>query len=156
MVYILGALRQFDAPLKSNLIETSMNGMQQKVYFPPNVAGWEGGLSWLNTNTVQARFELIGRLQQLRYSNYYTGGAADVNYIPDASLPTNATPANATTWVDKALETLNYPWISPATKQAIVTYASTTIPGTISATTRRQRLYVLQALILGGPDGQVM
>ena len=31
-----------------------MNNMQQRIYRPPNVAGWEGGMSWLNTNTVQA------------------------------------------------------------------------------------------------------
>ena len=38
-----------------------MNNMQQRVYRPPNVAGWEGGMSWLNTNTVQGRFDLIDR-----------------------------------------------------------------------------------------------
>ena len=40
--------------------------------------------------------------------------------------------------------------------QALVTYAATPISGTVTAALRRQRLYVLQALILGGPDGQVM
>jgi uncharacterized protein (DUF1800 family) len=156
MVYIVGALRQFDAPLKSNLIEGSMNAMQQKVYFPPNVSGWEGGLAWLNTNTVQARFDLIARLQQLRYSNFYTGGAADANYVKDADLPANPSAATAAAWVEKALELLNAPWIAPATKAALVTYAATPISGTVTAALRRQRLYVLQALILGGPDGQVM
>ena len=63
MVYIVGVLRQLGAPLKHNAIEAAMNNMQQTVYFPPNVAGWEGGMSWLNTNTVQGRFDLIARLQ---------------------------------------------------------------------------------------------
>ena len=66
MVYIVGALRQLDAPLKYNQVEAAMNAMQQKVYFPPNVAGWEGGMAWLNTNTVQGRFDLINRLQYLQ------------------------------------------------------------------------------------------
>ena len=73
MVYIIGALRAIDAPLKHNQIEAAMNAMQQKVYFPPNVSGWEGGMSWLNTNTVQGRFDLIAKLQYLKYSNYYDG-----------------------------------------------------------------------------------
>ena len=40
-------------------------------YWPPNVAGWEGGMSWLNTNTVQGRFDLVVKAQYLKYSNYY-------------------------------------------------------------------------------------
>jgi uncharacterized protein (DUF1800 family) len=159
MVYIIGALKQFDAPLKANLIEASMNGMQQKVYFPPNVSGWEGGLSWLNTNTVQARFDLIATVQRLRYSNYYNlTAAADVNYVKDTDLPGPPSATTAAAWVDKALELLNFPWISAATKAAIVTYAATAVTGTVAQlpALRRQRLYVLQALILGGPDGQVM
>ena len=30
-------------------MQGAMNNMQQRVYRPPNVAGWEGGMSWLNT-----------------------------------------------------------------------------------------------------------
>ena len=33
-----------------------LGAMGQVPYFPPTVAGWEGGLSWLNTNTALARF----------------------------------------------------------------------------------------------------
>ena len=31
-------------------------------YFPPNVSGWEGGLSWLNTNTALARCGFVAQL----------------------------------------------------------------------------------------------
>ena len=54
-------------------MQGAMNNMQQRVYRPPNVAGWEGGMSWLNTNTVQGRFDLVTRVQYLKYSNYYAG-----------------------------------------------------------------------------------
>ena len=37
-----------------------LDSMGQVPYFPPTVAGWEGGLSWLNTNTALARFGFIG------------------------------------------------------------------------------------------------
>jgi uncharacterized protein (DUF1800 family) len=147
IVYIIGALRQFDAPLKHNEIETSMNAMQQKVYFPPNVSGWEGGLAWLNTNTVQGRFDLIAKLQKLKYSNFYD---AATHYLD----PSAATPE---LWFTLAHESLNRPWVSAATKQAIVTYATDNpLVANPSVAVRRQRLYVLQAMILGGPDGQVM
>ena len=44
-------------------MQGAMNNMQQRVYRPPNVAGWEGGMSWLNTNTVLGRCDLITRVQ---------------------------------------------------------------------------------------------
>ena len=106
MVYIIGALQQYNAPLKANLIEASMNGMQQKVYFPPNVSGWEGGLSWLNTNTVQARFGTIATVQRLRYSNYYSGSAIDMNSCQGhQTCARNPSATTAAAWVDTALET---------------------------------------------------
>ena len=37
-----------------------LDSMGQLPYFPPTVAGWEGGLSWLNTNTALARFGFVG------------------------------------------------------------------------------------------------
>ena len=154
MIYIVGALRQMDAPLKDAQIEQAMNATQQKVYYPPNVSGWEGGLSWLNTNTVQGRFDLIGKLQYLKYSSYYPGGTNTAINYPDALLPAHQTTPNAQAWYDKAVETLNYPWISAATKALVLAYAGTAL--TSAANARRTRLYVLQALILGGPDGQVM
>ena len=36
--------------------------MGQLPYFPPNVSGWEGGLSWLNTDTALARFAFVSAL----------------------------------------------------------------------------------------------
>ena len=62
IVQIVGALRQLDAPLKHNYMQGAMINMQQRIYRPPNVAGWEGGMSWLNTNTVQGRFDLVSRV----------------------------------------------------------------------------------------------
>ena len=78
MVYMVGALRQLGAPLKGTTLQAAMNNMQQRVYRPPNVAGWEGGMSWLNTNTVLGRWDLITRVQYLKYSQllHGHGGAA--------------------------------------------------------------------------------
>jgi len=160
MVFIVGALRQLDVPLKYNQVEAAMNAMQQKVYFPPNVAGWEGGMSWLNTNTVQGRFDLLNRLQYLKYSNYYvlpqTVTDATVNYPKDNELPADPSAATADQWMKAAMDSLNTPWISAATRTSILAFAATALASKNNATLRRQRLYSLQALILGGPDGQVM
>ncbi len=60
-----------------------LDSMGQVPYFPPTVAGWEGGLSWLNTNTALARFGFIGDV----IGNAPNGSPAKVVDVP------NETPA---------------------------------------------------------------
>jgi uncharacterized protein (DUF1800 family) len=161
VIYMIGVLRQLGAPMKHTQLQGPMNNMQQRVYRPPNVAGWEGGMSWLNTNTVQARFDMVRVAQYLKYSNFYRNTetpvpAANVNYPPDV---VGETPQAA---LDRAYASVNRPWISSATRDRLLAYAATLSAtnqnGTATAniTARRTRFYALQAMILGGPDGQVM
>jgi len=161
IIYMVGVLRQLGAPVKHSQLQGPMNSMQQRIYRPPNVAGWEGGMSWLNTNTVQARFDTVRIAQYLKYSNYYVNTetpvpATSVNYPADV---VGETPQAA---LDRAYASVNRPWISSATRDKLLAYAATLTAtnqnGTAAAniTARRARFYALQAMILGGPDGQVM
>ena len=56
-----------------------LDSMGQVPYFPPTVAGWEGGLSWLNTNTALARFGFIGDV----IGNAPNGSPAKVVDVPN-------------------------------------------------------------------------
>jgi hypothetical protein len=64
--------------------------------------------------------------------------------------------------VARAYDSVNRPWLSDATRARLLAYAgelpAATQNGTKAAdvTARRQRFYALQAMMLGGPDGQVM
>jgi uncharacterized protein (DUF1800 family) len=163
IVYMIGVLRQLGAPMKHSQLQAPMNNMQQRIYRPPNVAGWEGGMSWLNTNTVQGRFDTVRIAQYLRYSNFYDtmpspapAPAVNLNYPADVvgELPQAA--------YERAYASVGRPWISTATRDRLLTYAATLTAANQNGTTaanqqaRRQRFYALQAMILGGPDGQVM
>ncbi|MBE2315510.1 DUF1800 family protein [Solirubrobacter sp. CPCC 204708] len=157
VVYMVGVLRALGAPVKGNVLQGPMNSMQQRIYNPPNVAGWEGGMSWLNTNTVQARFDMVKVAQSLRYSNgYYADANAAASYAPDVRGET------AAEVLERAYASVGRPWISGATRAQLLAFAQTLTEanrtGTSAAaiTARRQRFYALQAMILGGPDGQVM
>jgi uncharacterized protein (DUF1800 family) len=157
IVYLVGVLRAFGAPLRGTSMQGAMNNMQQRVYRPPNVAGWEGGLAWLNTNTVQGRWDLVTRVQYLKYSNYYAGGGSAPHPVPP-DVP-GETPEAA---FDRAYELVGRPWLSDATRASLLSYARTLSAANQNGTAtaqqnqRRQRIYTLQALMLGGPDGQVM
>jgi uncharacterized protein (DUF1800 family) len=143
IVHTVGALRALNVPLKGAAIPTALTSMQQLPYSPPNVAGWEGGLSWLNSSTAEARFDLIVRCQNLKYGGY--PGTQPVADVPGES------PQQA---FDRAWASAGAPWLSARTRELLLAYAA----GAPSATPaqRRQRVYALQASILGGPDGQVM
>ncbi len=147
VVFAVGVLRQLGAPMKANLIPGALTGMQQRPYRPPNVAGWEGGLSWLNSNTVQARFDTVVRAQYLRYSNAAAG-------YPGMSPPADVPGETAQAAFDRAYASVSSPWLADRTREELMSYA--TVAPVDTAARRRQRFYVLQALMLGGPDGQVM
>jgi uncharacterized protein (DUF1800 family) len=146
IVALVGALRALDAPLRGNTMEQSMIAMQQRIYNPPNVAGWEGGMAWLNTNTVQARFDLIHRVMTLKWGTVYDG----------TSHPVEQYGSSGDTAFDEAWKAANHPWLSAGTVNTLKGYATTNYPAANQTTQRRGRFYALVAMMLGGPDGQVM
>ena len=103
IVYAAGVLRALGAPLRGGTVRTGLVNMQQQPYRPPNVAGWEGGTSWLNTNTVMGRFDMVVKAQYLKYSNYYSGTA---NYPPDVASET------AEAVFERAYASVNRPWLA--------------------------------------------
>jgi uncharacterized protein (DUF1800 family) len=149
VVYAVGVLRALGAPMKGGHLRAALDNMQQRPYMPPNVAGWEGGMSWLNSNTVQARFDMVVRAQYLKYSTYYPGQTVPAIPVESAQDTFN-----------RAYAAAGSPWLSDGTRAQLMAYANAAPVSSTNQTTqanqRRQRFYTLQALMLGGPDAQVM
>jgi uncharacterized protein (DUF1800 family) len=141
VVVVVGVLKAMGAPLRDYFARDAMDGMQQLPYHPPNVAGWEGGLSWFNSSTATARFLWVITAQYLKWSN--------ANPVPDAGAGETAQQA-----FDRAYAESASPWLSLTTRQQILNVSSQLAANTTSR--RRERQYALRALILGGPDAQVM
>ena len=150
VIYMVGVLRSLGAPMKGPAIPGALTNMQQQPYRPPNVSGWEGGFSWLNTNTVQARFDAVVRAQFLSHAS--TGNQSVV--YPGRTPVADSAGETADEAYARAHRDASAPWLSPATQAELRRYAAT-LPADTAAR-RRQRYYTLQALMLGGPDGQVM
>ena len=144
VVLTVGILRALGVPMRWFWIPDVMNEMQQRPYSPPNVAGWEGGLSWLNTNTAQARFELVLRCLYLKHRGY--SGVL----TPPADVPGET----AQQAYDRAYAAAGSPWISAGGATVIKSLAAGMPAG--SAAARAQRYFALVAYILAGPDNQVM
>jgi uncharacterized protein (DUF1800 family) len=60
--YVVTLLRTLDASVPVEDLATSMGGVGQSLFAPPNVKGWEGGRAWLNSATLVSRHNLAWRL----------------------------------------------------------------------------------------------
>ena len=135
VVYVVGAMRALGLGVTDSTANDYLDAMGQLPYFPPNVSGWEGGLSWLNTDTALARFAFITTLLAQTKIQDVPGETADAAYA-------------------RAYAAAGSPWLSSGTTSLIQTVARSASSSNPSARIARQTL--VRALILAGPDTQVM
>jgi uncharacterized protein (DUF1800 family) len=135
IVYVVGVMRALGVGVTDDTASTYLESMGQVPYFPPTVAGWEGGLSWLNTNTALARFGFAGQLLSMANITDVVG----------------ETPASA---YARAYSAVLEPWLAPSTQASILNYANRA--GSSTPKLRKERQLMLRALMLAGPDAQVM
>ncbi len=135
VVYLVGVYRALDARISDQVAYDFLEQMGQLPYNPPNVSGWEGGLSWLNTNTVLSRFALAGELM-------------------DQTAPKDRSGETAPQAFDRALREVGRPWLAKGSRAAVKDYAARAPSGRSDLRIERQRM--IRALILAGPDAQVM
>lgn len=67
VVLAIGALRACEAftpPPDLMDLETHLAKMGQRLFYPPNVAGWPGGIAWLRSPTVLARVNFSAWLSE--------------------------------------------------------------------------------------------
>ena len=63
--WLVGSVRVLERPLPGPMICFGlMRNLGQELFAPPNVKGWDGGLSWITTNTLLARYNEAATLVQ--------------------------------------------------------------------------------------------
>jgi len=142
IVFAIGVMRTLGLGITDETLYNVLNDMGQLPYFPPTVAGWEGGAAWLNTNTALARFSAANRLLSQKYATLPAKAPED---------EAGETPKQA---FARAHAAVGRPWVGRGTKSALLYYA--TKARNTSANDRIARQRVLRAFLLGGPDAQVM
>ncbi|RYZ59701.1 MAG: DUF1800 family protein, partial [Proteobacteria bacterium] len=84
-----------DAPRRKTLTQ-GLEQMGQMPLNPPNVKGWPGGRTWINTSTLFVRYNTavshVGRLesQQLRFNDFDAAGLVDHWLARLVQLPVDA------------------------------------------------------------------
>jgi len=135
VVYVVGAIRAMGLGVTDTTASDYLDAMGQLPYYPPNVSGWEGGLSWLNTDTALARFGCIAALVGNQQIQDVRGESAPAAY-------------------DRAYAAVGSPWLASQTVAALQAF-SQAVPSSDSQS-RIERQIALRTLMLAGPDAQVM
>lgn len=59
---VVGLLRSLEATAGATDMAAASARLGQRLFFPPNVKGWDGGRVWLNASTILERANVAGRL----------------------------------------------------------------------------------------------
>lgn len=72
--FAAGLLRGLEGSTNAYELARGMGELGQRLFFPPNVKGWDGGRTWINSSTLLARANLIRGLLD-RNETRFAGGA---------------------------------------------------------------------------------
>jgi len=148
VVYVVGALRACGEGITRDDWVYLLSGMGQLPFDPPSVAGWDGGLAWLSTNSMHVRFDFANTLLE------------DSRHVKDGSTPAHLSSRQA---VARAKAAVGRPWASGRTDAALQRLAGRMLsdaqtPG-VYRPPKQQRAdmcqRVLRHLLICGPDAQV-
>ena len=76
--WLVGLCRQLGRPLPAPALASEMTAqLGQKLFAPPNVKGWDGGITWINTASLEKRYE---------YGSWLVGGTLGMRRLGDMDL----------------------------------------------------------------------
>ncbi|MCL6642144.1 MAG: DUF1800 family protein, partial [Candidatus Bipolaricaulota bacterium] len=111
---VVGAIRQLGADLNLRVLPGPLSLMEQDLFNPPDVSGWDGHLKWINTATMLVRYNFANLLATAR------GGTVGV-FAPESLLQGKSfqTPGEL---VDHLAQVLGPLRLSERTRQLFVDY----------------------------------
>lgn len=84
---VVGAIRSLNTPVRDlSVLADAMKLMGQDLFFPPSVAGWEGGRSWINTSTMFVRQNALSFLLTGKKPQGFDAMASEEPYDPTPLL----------------------------------------------------------------------
>jgi hypothetical protein len=76
--WLVGLCRQLGRPLPAPALASEITAqLGQKLFAPPNVKGWDGGITWINTTSLEKRYE---------YGSWLVSGTLGMQRLGDMDL----------------------------------------------------------------------
>ncbi|MEC0225921.1 DUF1800 domain-containing protein [Paenibacillus alba] len=138
--YVAGILKSLKITVSKGHAQ-AMRKMGQELFSPPDVAGWRGGASWLNTNTLLARYqfaESIAKQMNLKV-------LASPDFTPQQADRSEA-------WVKLWSQRIDVTNLSDKTLAGLSAYAEDTI---VHTKQKNSGLRGLLQLVLISPEAQM-
>jgi uncharacterized protein (DUF1800 family) len=108
-VAIAGMLRATRLGVKVDDWTWVTNGMGQRLFSPPSVAGWEWGPAWMSSNGMRMRF-VAANVALSQPGLLVEDGATPLHLKPEQHLA-------------RALDAVGHPWASPRTRRGLLSLA---------------------------------
>jgi uncharacterized protein (DUF1800 family) len=58
--YLIGVARSLELRPPAELVLAAGGVLGQRIFFPPSVKGWEGGIAWITTDSIMQRSNMVG------------------------------------------------------------------------------------------------
>lgn len=98
----IGLMRTMEVTTNSNVLSEGMAKVGQGLFYPPNVKGWDGGRTWINSATLLGRANLVERL--LNDENTLFGGKGLAEFFASKQV---SKPEEVVSWLEKHLFALS-------------------------------------------------
>ncbi len=90
---VVGSCYAVQTRPRADYLRRAVERMGQKLLYPPNVAGWEGGQAWINSTTVIERFRFCRDLGSQGFNEFVNNGHYD--FVNSRELDTASAVADA-------------------------------------------------------------
>jgi uncharacterized protein (DUF1800 family) len=119
--FVIGAVRMLPGQFNPLLLAPWMRQMDQDLFNPPNVKGWDGGMSWISTTTLLARANFADTLTSARGGNNKNGYGAGIDMT---TLLKGFTATTAAALVDQLAELLGPVPINDGSRAELAAYVN--------------------------------
>ncbi|SDN25788.1 Uncharacterized conserved protein, DUF1800 family [Paenibacillus sp. yr247] len=138
--YVAGILKSSKLTVSKGHAQ-AMRRMGQELYSPPDVAGWRGGASWLNTNSLLSRYQFAETIAKQINGKLFTSP----DYTPEQT-------DRSEEWVKLWSQRLGISDLSDKTLQGLSAYVEDTIVHTKQKSAGLRGLF---QLVLISPEAQM-
>ncbi|TWT59101.1 hypothetical protein KOR42_24900 [Thalassoglobus neptunius] len=76
--FSVGFLRALEGSTDQYALTSGLSELGQVPFFPPNVKGWDGGRTWINSSTLLARSNLIQSILKNKNTRFSNGTLSDL------------------------------------------------------------------------------
>ena len=119
VVFVAGMLRHLRRPIDTGAWTWLADGMGQRLFRPPNVAGWDDE-RWLDTSTLRARWETVNYAIHARTRSTTPTGTPTTRPRPRRPRSTSA------------LAFWGNPQLTPEGRAALLSFATTCLPAPLA------------------------